>query len=327
MVTTEGVAGPESMGAHFSLAYRKRSSLFADGWCYVSARSALFAVLDACRPALLHVPNFICPVVFESCEAARIPVRRYRMNSAHCAEFPSLRDGEKIIVPNYFGLGEEMVSQSVAEFGADRVIVDSAQGFFLPDQNCLATLYSPRKFLPVADGGLVKTELSLRIDLPDEKASLRRSEYLLSRIGSAPESSRSAYVEAEKSLSPISFESMSTVTKALAESFDLEFIRESRRKNFLHLARAFDCINQLSWTIGDQVPLCYPLLIDGGERIRAELLMKRIFLPIFWPGIAPNPGYEAQMAQTALHLPVDHRYREDDMNFLIDLIEKIRKNN
>lgn len=323
MAETESVARPESIGAHFSLGYRRNPSVFTDGWCYASARSGLFAVLSACRPKLLHVPNFICPVVFDACEAACVPIRKYRMNSLLTPELPSLRAGEIVLVANYFGLSEELVKKVVVAFGSERVIIDSAQGFFMPHHECLATLYSPRKFLPVADGGVVRSSLSLRVDPADAEASLRRSSYLLSRIGSAPELSRSAYLEAEKSLGKIGFDGMSALTRALAETFDLDFIRKTRRENFRTLTYAFGSVNQLTLKLGDQVPLCYPLVINGADKIYGELIKRRVFLPRLWPGVVANTGFETQMMESALHLPVDHRYRSVDMDYLVNVIKEI----
>ena len=69
----------------------------------------------------------------------------------------------------------------------------------------------------------------------------------------------------------------------------------------------------------------YPLLVNNGNAIRKELQIKKIYIPKLWPsvnGIIDQNDIEYQMAENILPLPLDQRYGEEEMNYMIEEIEK-----
>ena len=82
-------------------------------------------------------------------------------------------------------------------------------------------------------------------------------------------------------------------------------------------------INELNLKIDDQVPLCYPLLLKTGKRLRENLIAKRVFTPKYWPNVNALNDFEQSLIDNVVHLPIDHRYGSTHMNHLINLVNKL----
>ena len=64
-----------------------------------------------------------------------------------------LREGGWLLYVNYFGICQHQERQVLERFGASRVVLDRSQAFFADPIDCLATIYSPRKFFGVPTEG------------------------------------------------------------------------------------------------------------------------------------------------------------------------------
>ncbi|WP_315919356.1 hypothetical protein [Mesorhizobium sp. SP-1A] len=309
-----------TIGGHFSLFLTegKTEPLYRQG--YESARSALYALLCELKPTRVYVPNYICDAVSAALSKAQCNAEPYNLNKDFLpTERIILKEYEILILVNYFGLCERYIKNHINKENNQKIIVDNSQAYYQNPFDCLANIYSPRKFVPVADGGFISTTLNLPFSPSDEEASLARAKYLLKRVAREPESSRQDYLDAERSLQTPGLRAMSSLSRNLISAADHSSIISRRRANFVALESLSE-MNMLKFDLGDQVPLCYPLCVEGGLRLRQHLIDRRIFTPHYWPGVTPKNDFEAKLLDQTVFIPVDHRYDSGHMRYIADTI-------
>lgn len=316
---------PESLGAHFEALLANWGHEVPGRYGFESARAGLYAVLLERRPTRIHLPRYICSAVLSAVAAAGTRPVFYSVQPDFRFELDEFSPADDLVmVVNYFGLCAGPVAHALAKFPRDALIVDNAQAYFQAPSEVLANIYSPRKFLPVPDGGFVAGSIRLPEPEPaDEDATFRRFRYLLERIGERPEISRPAYLEAEASLEPPTLRGMSNLSRRLTQGLDQGFVRRKRRENYAALT-ALAAINSLSIDIGDQVPLCYPLMVEDGANLRQSLLDRRIFCPRYWPDAEPTNAFEHALKNSTIYLPIDHRYDLTDMQYMVETVTNWR---
>lgn len=314
---------PATIGAHFSALVNEHDHVPPGRYGYDSARSCLFALLVARAPAKVHLPNYICSAVRQAVEGIGVLMQTYEIGPDFKAIGVTLGPNEVMILVNYFGLCAPAVEAQLTAAQSDAVVVDNSQAYFQAPFRALANIYSPRKFLPVPDGGFIETAEQLRQDHLGDAESLRRFSYLLQRVGAPPEATRTLYLASEMSLEGPSFSAMSDVTRAWIRAQDQNTIRARRRSNYRILARRFPN-SGLNLEMGDQVPLCFPLSVGDGPGLHRLLLAERIFCPRYWPEVQPVNAFEASLIDRCVFLPIDHRYSESDMNRIADKVEMLK---
>lgn len=318
MGITELTRPIQTMGGHFSAFLDNRQNEPPGDQFFESARACLYALLVMVKPAKIYIPNYICDAVTQAIMLAEIPVEKYAIGGDFKVLAPlELARNEVILLVNYFGLTAETLLEQMKCYPKDQVILDCSQAYFYEAPDCLAAIYSPRKFLPVPDGGFIKTHVHLPNDAPDEDASIGRYQYLLQRVVKEVEHSRSLYLQSEDELGAVSIKSMSSFSRAISKTIDLEFIQARRRENY-GVLQSLDRINRIRLPLGQQVPLCYPLMISNGEAVRARLIESRIFTPKYWPDVNPVNEFENSLLRDVVYLPIDHRYGKEQMRALID---------
>src|SRR5690606_502232 len=127
-----------------------------------------------------------------------------------------------ILYVNYFGICHKNQSRILNCFNPNQVIFDHSQAFFQPPLDCAATIYSPRKFFGIPDGGLLLTKIPLQGPEIQDCDSLSRSSHLLKRLALSPEAGYSDYKTADESLIDLSPKRMSQLTEKIYQSLDHE---------------------------------------------------------------------------------------------------------
>lgn len=313
-----------SMGGHFSALLESRNNVLPGSFFYESARSALYSLLKVTKPRCLHAPNYVCEAVFQAAAAADIEVKKYPLGvDFDVAADLSVAPDDLVLVVNYFGVSASAIERIQKKIPARQIIFDCSQAYFFSGKEYFSEIFSPRKFLPVADGGVLRCDVLPDCDPSESQASIDRYQYLLQRVVSEPELSRELYLKAEHDLESVSSRGMSDFTRKIIETTDVDFIKARRRENFSILEKLRD-VNLLKLDLGDQVPLCYPLVLKDGGKIRDKLLAMRIFTPKYWPGVVPMNDFEYSLLNDSVFLPIDHRYDAkrvgDLLNLVIDLI-------
>jgi hypothetical protein len=290
-----------------------------DALAFQSARAAFRALLEAGRPSAVWIPRYQCGSLLEPLAATGTPVRRYDLDAQLRVKDVPLADGEWLLYVNYFGLCDANVSDVLARFPSGQVVIDNAQALFAAPRACRATLYSPRKFVGVPDGGYLATDHAVAPPAEIDTRSAQRFAHLVERIDAGAEAGYASYVRAEESLSNEPPRRMSALTRRLLAGIDYADVRARRRANFDYLHARLGHANAFPLTAGEHaVPLCYPFLGAPDTR-RAELFKNRIYTPCYWPEVAADPALpdvERSLAQSTLFLPCDQRLTSDRLDAL-----------
>ena len=123
---------------------------------FQSGRAAFLALLESGRPACVHLPWYLCDSMREPLRQAGVAGRPYAIDGEfRPPESLALESNEWLLVVNYFGLCESVVADLQARHPSEQIVVDNAQAFFAAPTRCRASLYSPRKFFGVPDGGFL----------------------------------------------------------------------------------------------------------------------------------------------------------------------------
>ncbi|MGJ7457510.1 hypothetical protein ACR80S_05735 [Halomonas sp. MA07-2] len=286
----------------------------------------------------VYVPNYICDSMVTPLHDMQVKHTFYSVNDQLDPEFfPDINDDERLLYVNYFGIKDDTVARLAKRYG-HRLIVDNSQALFsspLPD---IDTLYSPRKFVGVPDGAYWYSRQGERESLHEGlpfATSWQALSHLAGRLEEGASLHYSSYVAYEKRLDTAPIERMSRVSEMILCGFDYESYRERRRENFSYLDERLAAINGMSFDLTPcQVPMVYPLVISRTLRnkesvsneVRECLLSKKIYLPRYWSDVTVRPTASLQekaLVDDLLPLPIDQRYRQEDMKFMADCVEEI----
>lgn len=291
-----------------------------------SARSAIKLVLSSIGAKKVWLPAYTCDAVVEAISDLGISFEYYRIyNTFDVDADVQLKNDEHILITDYFGLFGDSVKRNISRFGLDNTIVDCSQAYFSEHTGALATVYSPRKFFGLPDGGLLSSD-DPRIQQPENRdnSSKTRMSHLMSRLTDSPETAYQKYLDAEQEISRLPVQGISRLTERLLYSVDYEASKTARTSNFHYLHERLGKYNQLNLKFYDNtVPLCYPFLPSVKTASRLELISKRVFVPSYWPEVlnrVEKDSFEWNLVTNGLFLPCDQRYNENDMNRLISLL-------
>lgn len=316
----------ESIGGYFELELRQHKGfMHDDGILLNTGRNALEYVLGS-LPGVKHlwVPIYTCSAVLEPIEKQGIQYSFYQIDqSFELTESISLQSGEYLIYTNYFGIKDDYVGLLAETYGP-RLIVDNAQAWYADPIPGVSTIYSPRKFFGVPDGGIAYCPFGIDISQFEQDYSYNRVSHLLKRIDLGPEGGFEEYGANELSFSKQPIRRMSALTKRILEGCDFDHAREVRRMNYDFLKKYLGCSNRLRVAEESyQCPMVYPFLTKD-HSLKERLIKNRVFVATYWPNVleldSPS-GWGFCLAQDLVCLPIDQRYGERDMAEIVNLIQ------
>ncbi len=273
-----------------------RGSFYPEALKYQSARMAFYALLSYCKPKRVWMPYYICDTMLASLELAGVEVSFYSLNRDFTiARNIKLGPNDKLLYVNYFGLCSHYQDELLQVYNPDQIIFDHSQAFFCSPKACLATLYSPRKFFGVPDGGLLATELSMVEPEAIDNTSIHRSVHLLQRLAGEPEDGYEAYQQAEQSLKDIEPKRMSLLTERILASIDYPSVKRRREDNFIELHQQLADKNTLELEINNlSGPMLYPYIPrEKAKKLKHDLIQQRCFVATYWPEcLARLDGFE-----------------------------------
>ena len=316
-----------AIGGYFGLSIDAGTRLpwLDSGTCVQSGRVALALALPD-TPKVLWVPAYFCPPVAAALGARGWTIRPYALGSdAGPSDDVSPSTGDRVLAVDYFGLTPAAVRNAVARFGADTVIADHSLALYSPPVHGIPTVYSPRKFVALPDGGVLANVDAVAVGPADEARSAWRSRHLLLRACGDVQGGRGPYAEAEASLEEdVAPRAMSALTRALLGAADLVGSAERRKRNYDRLAEGLRALGYRPMDRGqDAVPLCCPVPGLDPARARPALADEGIFCAGYWPGLhLPGDDHVGrQWAEQTTFLPCDQRYDDADIDFMLERID------
>lgn len=313
----------QSIGGYFTLELPLRSQEYhSDAVALNSGKNAFEYILATYGYKIKKVflPYFTSRIMIKPLKEHDIAYEFYHVNERlELSGNISLEVGEFLVYTNYFGLKDDYIRPLAAKYG-NQLVVDNAQGFFDKPLDGVNTFYSPRKFFGVLDGGYSYSEGKEKVDLPNS-ISYDRMGYLFKRIDTSAEEAYSDY-KSSCHLGDLPVSKMSKLTKRILGSVDYDAVAEARRRNYGILAEALSSTNKLNFELGDAVPLVYPYMSDDVD-LRSRLIESKVYVAQYWPNVLDWCGpkeLEYYLTTHIIPLPIDQRYGEREMNFIINKI-------
>ena len=321
------VANEPAIGGYFALEPTGTDigtgARYRDAPSFQSARAAFHALLRSGAPPKVWLPRYICNAMVAPLEACGAIIGYYSLTPDFEVE-DSLRpaDEDWIVCARYFGIIDGPFRSVAERHGSGRIVADHAQAFFSSPPECLATLYSPRKFFGIPDGGMLVSR-EHDISAPRHLTWNADPTALLARRERGAEAGYADFLATEKRFDDLTPQAMSPMAKKLLGGIDMDAVAETRRANFSFLHERIGPVNELllPYTTQD-VPLCYPL-VCGDRDLDTRLRSHRIYAARYWQDAlarSDSGSFEAMLASRLLAIPCDQRYGPDEMQRVVDVV-------
>lgn len=192
---------------------------------------------------------------------------------------------------------------------------------------------SLRKWFPIPDGGVLYTADRQLLPEPprQKKAASKKVEAMLlknlylTQGYDCHAKYREIFVKEEEAFGrQTGVYGMSEVAAFLLSHFPVASMCKQRRKN---TAQLLEGLHRLGYAPAvavkpSDVLLALPVYVTGRDALRAQLINKKIYCAIHWPLEHPAV-YEGSrwVERHILSLPIDQRYREDGMEYLLGCLQ------
>lgn len=293
---------------------------------YCSARAAFYDLVKNLDIQAIWMPKFICNSMLAPLELLGINIKFYDLDHNF---FPILDEkinkSEYLLYINYFGIFTQNQKKLLDIYPRDKLIFDHSQAFFLAPFENVHTLYSIRKFLPVADGGLLVTKNKLNSEIQatlNFEQTIEQYHHLFKRSIFGAQVAYDDFQRAERKFEDCIPRVISPLTEIILEDINYNEYKEKRLENFKFLHSKLEKLNYLSIDIEDiESPLTYPFLWK--HNFIEEFTKNKVYSPTYWIDCLSRinkASNEYIWLNQLTHLVCDHRYSIQDMQYQIDLI-------
>lgn len=299
-----------------------------------AARYAIYHIIKSKKFEYIYLPYYLCKTVYDVIRNLDQKCRFYSIDENFEPILFAIDEKDAIIIVNYFGIkGKSFYKKMIQKY--QNVIFDNTQAFFAEPilKPGIYNVYSPRKFVGVADGSyLISTDKDVMLENLQLDRSADRVFQLFSAIEDGTNEHYKESLEAEEDITASGIRQMSLLTQTILSNIDYKRVKEARRCNYLFLKNKLDQFNVLTniSKIKEQTPMVYPLLLRNGSGIRERLIKEKIYVPQWWKWILEKPicsteitEFEKKLAENLIPLPIDQRYDCDDMNIISECIFNI----
>ncbi len=316
-----------------------------------TGRSAIFLALKQIinkSNRTAWVPFYSCSTIIEPFFQLGFKINYYGMGDDLNTPkgLPDDINGAVILFIHY--LGKENIS-IVSYINTQR---NKGNKFFVIEdkvQTCLSTNFgkhgdftidSMRKFLPVPDGAVLKSDKPIKNSCSPPSESFISAKILSKLIrgyGGLDNVFLGLYEEGEEIINHrIIPRKISKVSEFLLSRINVKDIQKKRIKNWIKMLNAFNCdlnkselftplFNSLN---KNEVPLGFTIKVKDGQRdnFKEHLHKHQIYCPIFWhlSDIKHPNSYQPdlKLSECILTIQVDHRLNDNLLNYLAQVIKK-----
>ena len=323
----------QPIGGYFSLELNEGWERHHDALRLNAGRYAIEYILKARKYRKVYIPYYICDSVLQPFKRQGVDYEFYHINEyLEPATKLNPKDDEAVLYVNYFGL-KNRIADSFC-YAYKNTILDYTQAFYSEKGNQYVdksiqcdTFYSCRKYFGVPDGAYLYTDCFLDEDLPQDE-SYNRMTFLTKRIDRSPQEGYADFHANDKVLASVGMRRMSRLTESIMRSIDYSAKANKRIRNFHVLDKILRESNRFKWAMDyGTVPLVYPYYIEDGSRLRQYLIGHQVFCARYWPNVlewCQPEDWEYQLAENLVCIPIDQRYDEKDMQFILDLFGSFR---
>lgn len=294
---------------------------------YNSARSAFLDLLQNLKVESIWMPKFICDTMLKPLEILKINIKFYDLDINFYPQIPSkLEKNDYLLYVNYFGICTQNQEKLMGLYPCDKIIFDHSQAFFVEPFEGVHTIYSPRKFFAVADGGLLVTEKDIKpVDASNQEDELiEQYKHLFIRSISCAQQGYMQFQKAEAMLNDCIPKKISPISELILNNINYLNVKERRLNNFKYLHSILGKYNLLKFKVEEvESPLTYPFMFK--KSLTADLIDANIFIPTYWKDALKRikkSSFEYQLVGQTTHFICDQRYSFKDMQYQIEKIQE-----
>lgn len=312
----------KSIGGYFALELSNNEEYHSEALSLNLGRNAFEFILNSRKYKKVFIPYFTCDVLLQPIKKLKIEFEFYTINEVlePVFDYSRIKENEGFLYTNYFGIKNEAVN--LLSKNCKNLIIDNAQSFFSIPIDGIDTFYSPRKFFGIPDGAYAYCKGVSQIKLLKD-SSFNRFTHLLKRIDLSAEDGFEDFKKSESKFDDLPVMQISSISKKLLQSIDYEKVKRIRKKNFDTISYELNPINRLKINIDqNDIPMVYPFW-TAKMGIRNHLLKNKIYTAQYWPNVlewSNSDSIETKLTKELIHIPIDQRYSEEDMNFILKLI-------
>ena len=291
---------------------------------FQSSRAALVFLLNSAQIKTLWIPKYICGVVPDAIKNnTRCKIKYYSINSSfEIIDKIVLSKNEFVLLVNYFGVLDKKINNTISNFKLEKVILDCSQSFFYKNSFVYASIYSPRKFFGLVDGGLLVTDQKINTaQLKRYPTSFLAIIFIIAGKLNMYKLSYYLFKKNEIGFKNNSPKKITMLSEILMRYINFDEAKSYRNLNYRRLWNGLSQYNKLNLDYSLDGPLCFPFLpkfkIHNAKQRLQEL---GIFIPSYWHDVLENVSsnsFEAKMVNEVLAIPCDQRYGVDEMNYII----------
>ena len=285
-----------------------------------TVKAAISLIKEDLKIQDILVPYYLCPNVI--CEIQKNFNAEFFNIDKNLLPVLEDIDGKVVYIVNYFGAMDKKIIQYVDKHKDTFFIIDNAHSFFCKPiiRENIYNLYSCKKFFGVPDGGYLIS--AKKINSPYKNSySSSISHYLIKCLEEGTNSCYGEKKEVDDFLNS-NYSGISIFSQKLLSTIDYKKIKKIRKRNFEIYNKAFKNINSIKCE-DKSIPYLYPLNI--GKDIKKSLVEKKIYVPTLWNMNTDkkNIEFELTLKNNTIFLPLDQRYCENDIAYIIDVVKKL----
>lgn len=290
-----------------------------------SVKAALDFLIRRLGLKKMHIPYYYCPSTIAAIKNAGIEVCFYHINEEFLPiDLPDEKNS-LVLLADYFGICTKKIIEAADMFQNAEIIIDRAHGFFAKPliRGHVHNVYSAKKFFGIPDGAyLISPAVTLDVHMQSEAHEY--ADYLLMSYESGTNAAYCKKKEADQRLS-VDYGGMSKLAVGLLKNVDYNRVKKRRKENYKFLLSSFRNINELKLP-KTSAAYQFPLLISKeGREIKQRLIEEHIFVSTLWDGkdlAERGNAFEINMMENAVFLPMDQRYDEKDMGYIVSRVKK-----
>ena len=291
------------------------------------AKAAVDNVLGYIDTYKIYVPYYLCPNVCKEIEHHNIEVCYYYINNNLLPELLPDEQGICIYLVNYFGVMDKAIAEYARNFEKAWVIIDNCHSFFEKPimGKRFFNVYSCKKFFGVPDGAYLIGE-DIAVGDTKEVYADEKAGYLLECLEHGTNYCYARKKNVDHAIAE-KYEGMSVLAQRILMSIDYDAVKYRRHENFYLYEEAFATSNILTCE-KESTPYMYPLNV--GKNIKKQLVDQKIYVPTLWDSTLKEQfkeKLEYRLADETIFLPVDQRYEKNDIQYIIEVIFNILKDN
>ncbi len=290
-----------------------------------TGRSAIYTALFLSSIKKILLPYYTCPTIKDFLLQQGISVREYNINEDFIPNVKSVEADELILCTDYYGCTNRWILEECVNRYGERMIMDNCQSFCGEPSNCKYNVYSPRKFIGVSCGGLLLYNSKIdekKIEDWQEDNSSESFLDIADKEGS--NAAYQSYCENEEEYRKKCKKAPQSVVKVLKHT-DYEYIKNRRTAMFNRLLEEFGESEKLSVDYKSRGCNAYvfPMWVEDID-CKKHLVEKKVYCSTWWRRVLiskETTQFEKDLVQHLVPIPIDHRYKDEDIEDLVRIIK------